>query len=289
MENWLKAGKLTAEVIDYGKSLIKVDASPFEVIVNIENKIRELKAQPAFPPQISINEFAAHCIPDKEVKFQKGDLVKLDVGISIEGAIGDSAVSVDLGGNEKLIKASEEALQEAIKIIKIGTKLNEIGITIEKTIAKSGFKPIKNLSGHSIDEYQEHAGLTIPNFDNGDTTRLTKGQIIAIEPFATAGSGYIQDGKDSGIYKLIAPKQVRNQMTRDILIYIAENYKTLPFSKHWLNKKFGHFKTGFALKVLEREGIIHQYNQLVEKNKEKVSQAEHTLMIDDEVKILTKR
>lgn len=289
MENWTKAGKLTAEVIDYGKSLIKIDALPFEVIIKIENKIKELKAQPAFPPQISINEFAAHCIPDKEIKFQKGDLVKLDVGVSVEGTIGDSAVSVDLGGNEKLIKASEEALQEAIKIIKIGTKLNEIGKVIEQTIKKHGFNPVKNLSGHSIEEYQEHAGMTIPNFDNGDETKLKKGQIIAIEPFATSGSGYVEDGKYSNIYKLLEPKQVRNQMTRDILIYIAENYRTLPFSKEWLNKKFGPFKTGFALKILEREGIIHQYKQLVEKSREKVSQAEHTLLIDKEVKVLTKR
>jgi len=289
MENWIKAGKLTAEVITYGKSLIKVDVSPLEVITKIENKIQELKAKPAFPPQISINELAAHCIPDKEIKFQKGDLVKLDVGVHIEGAIGDSAVSIDLGNNEKLIKASEEALQEAIKIIKIGTKLNEIGKVINETIKKHGFNPIKNLSGHSIEEYQEHAGMTIPNFDNGDTTELTKGQIIAIEPFATTGPGSVEDGKESGIYKLLEPRQVRNQMTRDLLIYIAENYQTLPFAKHWLIKKFGPFKTGFALKVLEREGIVHHYKQLVEKSKEKVSQAEHTLLIDDEVKVLTKR
>ena len=289
MENWLKAGKITAEVIDYGSSLIKVGAHPFEVITKIENKISELKAQPAFPPQISINEFAAHCIPEKEIVFKEGDLVKLDVGISIDGAIGDSAVSIDLGNNKELIKASEEALNEAIKIIKIGTKLNEIGSVIEKTITKFGFKPVKNLSGHSIEEYKEHAGLTIPNYDDGNTTKLTKGQVIAIEPFATSGSGYIQDGKESRIYKLLTIKQVRNQITRDILKYIIENYKTLPFSKHWLIKKFGPFKSGFALKILEREGVLYHYKQLVEKSKEKVSQAEHTLLIDDEVIVSTKR
>lgn len=289
MENWLKAGKLTAEVIEYGKNLIKVGSHPFDVINKIENKISELKAKPAFPPQISINEFAAHCIPDKEIKFKENDLVKLDIGVCVDGAIGDSAVSIDLGNNKDLIKASEAALNESIKIIRIGTKLSEIGSIIEKTIIGFGFKPIKNLSGHEIKEYQEHAGLTIPNFDNNDKTKLTKGQIIAIEPFATSGSGYIQDGKESGIYKLLDIKQVRNQMTRDILKFIVENYKTLPFSKHWLIKKFGPFKTSFALKVLERENVLHHYKQLVERNKEKVSQAEHTLLIDDEVKILTNR
>jgi len=290
MDDWEKAGKLTYEVLEYGKSLIKIDANVFSVIEKIEEKIKELEVKPAFPVQVSINEIAAHFIPlSKDLIFKKDDLVKLDVGISVNGKIGDSALSVDLGNNKDLIKASEYALQEAIKVTKLGIKISKIGETIEESIRSKGFRVIKNLSGHEIKEYEEHSGLTIPNYDNDDDTKLKKGQIIAIEPFATTGSGYVEDGKESGIYKIINIKNVRNDITKDVLKYIVEEYKTLPFSKIWLLKKFPEFKVNFALRIMEKENILYQYKQLIEKSREKVSQAEHTLFIDDEIKILTKQ
>ncbi|MFH1209532.1 MAG: type II methionyl aminopeptidase [archaeon] len=290
MDDWEKAGKLTSEVLDYGISLIKIDTNISDVIEKIENKIYELNAKPAFPVQISINEIAAHFIPlNKDLRFNKDDLVKLDVGVHVNGRIGDSALSVDLGNNKDLIKASEAALNEAIKIIEVGVKINKIGEVIEETIISKGFKVIKNLSGHEIKEFEEHSGLTIPNYDNNDNTKLKKGQIIAIEPFATTGSGYVEDGKDSGIYKVINVKSVRNDITNEVLRYIINEYKTLPFSKIWLLKKFPEFKVNFALRIMEKEGIVYQYKQLIERSREKVSQAEHTLFIDDYIKVLTKR
>ncbi len=290
MDDWEKAGKITSEVLEYGKNLIKTNVNVKYVVEKIEKKIFELNGRPAFPVQISINEVAAHFIPlTDDLRFKEDDLVKLDVGVEVNGKIGDSALSVDLGNNKDLIKASEKALEEAIKIVKIDVKVNKIGEVIEEIIKNKGFKVIKNLSGHEIKEYEEHSGLTIPNYDNKDTTKLKKGQVIAIEPFATTGSGYVEDGKESGIYKILNIKQVRNEMTRDVLKYIVDEYKTLPFSKNWLLKKFPPFKVNFALRVMERENILHQYKQLVERSKEKVSQSEHTLLIDDNVKVLTKR
>ena len=290
MDDWEKAGKITSEVLEYGKSLIKTDINVKNIVEKIEEKIFELNGRPAFPVQISINEVAAHFIPlTDDLRFKKGDLVKLDVGVEVNGKIGDSALSVDLGNNKDLIKASEKALEEAIKIVKVNVKINKIGEVIEEVIKNKGFKVIKNLSGHEIKEYEEHSGLTIPNYDNKDETKLKKGQIIAIEPFATTGSGYVEDGKESGIYKMLNIKQVRNEMTRDVLKYIVEEYKTLPFSKNWLLKKFPLFKVNFALRIMEKENILHQYKQLIERSKEKASQAEHTLLIDDDIKVLTKR
>ena len=119
-----------------------------------------------------------------------------------------------------MLKSSEEALKEAIKVVQIGTELGEIGKVIDETISSYGFNPIKNLSGHSVGLYETHSGITIPNFDNGDGTGLEKDMIIAIEPFATKGIGKIEEGKDSGIYKLQEIKNVRNQMTKEILKYI---------------------------------------------------------------------
>ena len=269
--------------------MIKIDASVLDVVEKVEKKIFDLGGRPAFPTQISINEMAAHFTPIKEnFKLKENEVVKLDVGAHVNGAIGDNALTVDLGNNKELLNASEEALSNAIKIIQIGTKLRDIGKVIEETISSYGFKPIRNLSGHSIDIYEQHSGMTIPNFDDGDETELERGMIIAIEPFATTGVGKIEEGKLSGIYRLQDLKNVRNQMTREVVSYIAEEYKTLPFASRWLYKKFPEFKVNFALKILERDGIIYQYKQLPEVARGIVSQFEHTLHVDEKVEILTK-
>ncbi len=288
MDDWEKAGKISAEALDYGSRLIKVEVNTIEVLDKIENKIYELGGKPAFPAQVSINDLAAHVIPEKDAVFNEGDLVKLDIGAHVNGHVADNAKTIDLGDNKKLMEASKTALNEAIKIINPGVKLYEIGTVIEKTITELGFKPIKNLFGHGIDIYDLHSKFSIPNFNNNDKTKLPEGQIIAIEPFATNGIGLIKDGKLSGIYKLTNIKQVRDNNAREILKFILENYNTLPFAKRWLLKKFPEFKVSFALRNLERENIIYHYPQLPEKSGGLVSQHEFTVLVKDKPKILTK-
>ncbi|MCD4666401.1 type II methionyl aminopeptidase [archaeon] len=289
MSDWEKSGQIASEALDFGKNLIKEGKNALEVLNKIEKKINELGGKPAFPAQISINETAAHCIPEKNVVFKEGDLVKLDVGAHVNGCIGDNAVSINFGDHDKLIKASRDALNSAIEIAKIGTELREIGNVVNEVMKSYEFNVIKNLSGHEIKEYETHAGLTVPNYDDGDRTKLKEGQVIAIEPFATTGVGFVKEGKPSGIYSLINPKQVRNDTTRNVLKFILEEYSTLPFAQRWLSKKFSEFQIKFALRMLEKEGIIQEYKQLIEKGNGIVSQSEHTLMIGKNTKILTKR
>ncbi len=290
MDDWQKAGKIAAQSLQFGKKLIKVDANILDVIEKIENEIKKLNGSPAFPAQVSINDMAAHFTPndERDLKFKEGDLVKLDVGVHVNGFIGDNALTVDLGDNKELSKASELALKEAIKLAKPGIKIYHIGEVIEKTITEFGFKPIKNLSGHGLDQYEPHSGLTIPNYNNNDELELEEDQVIAIEPFATNGIGLVEDGKLSGIYKLVNAKQVRNDISREVLKYIIQEYKTLPFAKRWLLKKFDSFRVNFALRVLEKESILHHYPQLPEKSKGLVSQHEFTLRVKDNPEILTK-
>lgn len=291
MDNWEKAGKIAAEALEYGSKLIKVNTSLKEIVEKTEQKIFDLGGKPAFPVQISINEMAAHfTVNEGDFLFREGNIVKLDVGAHIEGHIGDNATTIDLGDNKDLVKASKLALQEAIKLVKPGTKLFEIGKIIEENIKDKelGIKPIKNLSGHGINVYEEHSGFTIPNFNNNDQTELEENQVIAIEPFATNGEGYVKDGKLSGIYKVIKIKQVRDNLTRNILKFILEEYNTLPFAKRWLLKKFPSFNVNFVLRILERDGILHHYPQLHERGNGLVSQHEKTLLVKDQPKILTK-
>ncbi len=290
LNNWRKAGKIAAEALEYGRTLIKKNATLLEVSDLVEKKIFDLGGKPAFPVQISCDHIAAHyCAePDDKTVFEN-QLACLDVGVHVEGAIGDTACTVDLSGKwTDLVKAAREAVDKAIKIVHIGTTLGEIGKTIQETITSHGFTPIKNLSGHGLNQYDIHTVPTIPNVATGDKTALENNMIIAIEPFSTNGAGLIYELDRANIFALVNPKPVRSNMTRQVLQFIGENYRTLPFTTRWLTKKFPQGQVNFALRDLLNNAIIRQYAPLPEKNKGMVAQAEHTLLIKDKVEVLTK-
>ncbi len=282
MDDYIKSGEICKKVREYGVSLLKEDTKFIDIAEKIEDKIIELGGEPAFPVDIGINHLAAHDSPryNDERILKKGDVVKLDVGVHVNGAIADTAVTVEIGTSKykKLIESAEEALKKAIEVAKPGIEIRKIGVVIKETIENYGYIPIVNLSGHRLDKYEVHAIPSIPNIDNGDNTKLKEGQVFAIEPFATNGAGKVIEGRPSGIYGLILIKNVRDKNTRELLKYLVEKYKTLPFSERWLIKKFG-LKIKFSLLSLEREGVIKQYTILPEKNAGQVAQAERTLII----------
>ena len=224
----------------------------------------------------------------EEVIF-KDQVVCLDVGVHVDGYVGDNALTIDLSGKyQKLVEASRKALVEAIKIIKPGLEIREIGKKIHEVITRYGYSPIRNLSGHGVDKYKIHTKPSMPNYDNGDTTKLEEGQAIAIEPFASTGAGVIYESGQANIYMLIKKKPVRNTMTREVLAEI-EKMKGLPFTLRWLVKKFGEGKTKFAIREMTNYGMLTEFPPLVDKNHGIVSQAENTIIVTtDGAKITTK-
>lgn len=284
-----KAGKIAAEALEHGCSLIHPGGNALEILDKIEEFIAKEGGKLAFPAQISINHVAAHCIPDAALVLQKDDVVKLDVGVHVNGFIGDNARTIVFSSeHQKLVEAAEAGLRAALDVVKQGITLGKIGGAIEDAIKQRGFKPIRNLSGHLLGEYEQHAGLTIPNYDDGDTTRLEEGMLIAIEPFATDGVGMIEERKDSGIYKVEQVKNVRDASAREMLQFILKEYQTLPFAKRWLLKKFPAVQVEFGLRMLKRDGILHEYQQLWEKASGLVSQAEHTVLVGEPCVVTTK-
>ena len=284
---YIKAGKMAKEAIQYAKSIIKKGMPLLEIAEKIEYKILELGGKPAFPVNLSINEIAAHDTPSFNDTRTAFGLLKVDLGVSVDGYCADTAFSIDLENNEenkKLILAAEEALKKATELTKLNIPLNDIGFIIEKTINSHGFKPIQNLSGHSIEKYNLHAGITIPNTGNSSPKQIEQG-VYAIEPFSTNGLGSVKDGKPSGIYHLEKPGNVRDSFAREVLAFIAEQYSTLPFCSRWIHKKFGS-RGLLALRQIESSGILHHYHQLIESGKGKVAQAEHTIVLEKE-KIIT--
>ena len=287
-EKILKAGKIASQVREFAKSIVKKDKPLLEIAEEIESKIEELGGKPAFPTNLSINEIAAHYTPSYNDETIAEGLLKVDFGVHVDGWTADTAFSIDLENseeNKKLIEASKDAVENAIKMTKENTLANEIGKTIHETIESKGFSPIVNLSGHQMEEYELHAGITIPNTDDKKEIPLKKG-LYAIEPFATTGIGKVHDGKPSGIYMLVDSKNVRSEIAREVLEFIEEEYETLPFCSRWIVKEFGT-KALFGLNHLEQNGNLHHFDQLIESSKAKVSQAEHTILIEDNKTIIT--
>ena len=290
IEDYKKAGKISAEVREYAKKIVVVDASLLKTTEQIEQKIIELGGRPAWPVDMSIDNIAAHysATANDTTIFKDNEIIKVDIGVHVNGAIADTAISIDLGDNKKLIMASEKAVNEALKIIRPGVKLFEIGQVIQETIQDFGYSPIRNLSGHGLDLYKVHSEPNIPNVNNNSQYELKEGQVIAIEPFATDGAGLVTNGKPSEIYELEIKKPIRNPSARKILSYVEKEFNTLPFNKRWLLKKFNNMELTIGLLHLEKEGIFHQYSILPEKNNGIVSQAEHTVIVLDKPIVTTK-
>ncbi len=289
IEKWRKAGRIAAEVREYCKSLVKPGAGILEVSDLADKKIYELGGEPAFPTQISCDSIAAHyCAdPDDKILFES-QVCSIDVGVHVDGFIGDTAATVDLSGKySDLVRASEEALKAAIKTAAAGVKVCEIGRVIQEAISSFGFVPIRNLTGHGLSQYNIHDKPTIPNFDTGDKTVLEEGMVVAIEPFATDGSGIVVEAEQGNIFSLIQKKQVRGQFAREVMKEI-EKYKTLPFTTRWLTKNISLPKASFGLRELLREDVLRCFPPLREKTKGIVTQAEKTILIGDKVEILTK-
>ncbi len=291
LKDYKKAGKITGQAREYGRELIKPGASSLEICKKIEAKIKELGGEPAFPVQLSLNEVAAHfCPEDESIVLKDKDLVKLDLGAHINGFIGDTACTVDLSGeNTELIKAAEEALEKSIPMVKAGVKTGEIGAKIQEVITGYGFTPIRNLGGHGLSAYNIHDEPKIPNIEVGESLELEEGQIIAIEPFATTGAGFVFESDNPTIFSLIEKKPVRLGFVRKIQEEI-EKYNGLPFTTWWLkNKGFSLAQIRIAMKQLRELEAVQAFPPLIDKARGMVSQAEHTLLVKKNgCEILTK-
>jgi len=293
IEKYEKAGRIAYEVLQECRQLIKPGAKLLELAETAEGKIREKGAKPAFPVNISTNEAAAHFTPEKDstLVFGEKDVVKLDVGVHIDGFIGDNALTVDLSNeNGKLVEAAEKALDAAVCTVRAGAKLCEIGAEVETAIKGYGFKPIANLTGHSLGEYELHSGVEIPNIDNKDPNQLQEGMVLAIEPFATNGEGRVSESPEVEIFALEEKFPVRMRESRRLLTYVEENYRTLPFAERWLYKDF-HSKLLLhaALRELIFSGSFRQYPVLKDSGKGLVSQTELTVVVEkDAARVLTK-
>ncbi|MDO8480690.1 MAG: type II methionyl aminopeptidase [Nanoarchaeota archaeon] len=289
LDDFQKAGKIAKEALLYGKELIRKDAKLLDVTEKIEEFILKKGAGMAFPAQMSCDAIAAHycAFKDDPIVFDK-QVVCLDVGVEVNGCIGDNALTVDLSRDQKdLVRASEEALRAATEVLALGVKVSKIGKVVEDTIVNAGFQPVRNLSGHGLGQYQVHMPPNIPNYDTKEHEVLEEG-FIAVEPFATDGKGMIQEKGEPNVFMMTGKKPVRVGFVRNIQKEI-ESYQGLPFTARWLFKKFSESQVNYALRQFNQLGILKSYAPLVERSGGLVSQAENSFYVGkDEVQTLTK-
>lgn len=288
--DYIFAGKVSAQAKKLGVSLVKEGAKAIDIAEKIEEFILSKKCKLSFPVDVSINDIAAHYNPkiNDKLTLKKWDLVKLDLGAMYNGAVTDCAVTVSVGKselNEKLIEAAKKAHYAAVKLSTPGTDTKEIGKKIQEVIESYGFQSIKNLSGHGVGRYIVHAAPTIPNYNIQKGTILEEGDIIAIEPFPTTGEGTVYEIGNSEVYEIVSTKQTR--LYRDVLDFIKEEFKGIPFAKRHLLKKFSLMKTNIAIKALTSQGIIREYGILKEKGKGKVAQWENTIIVKKNPEVIT--
>ncbi len=281
-----KAGEIGSDVINIVHKWVKPGEKLSSIADRVEEEIVNLGGQPAFPVSVAVNEVAAHYAPlygDDSV-IPSNALVKVDLGVHIDGKICDCARTVAIGEYpHDLYNATLEALKTARDILRPGITLSEFGAEIESTIRSHGVLPIFNLSGHLMSDYIIHAGLSIPNTNNASTVKLEEGMHVAIEPFATNGSsGYVKDEGEPCIFAFESYKNVRNPSARALMLDYYKSRKTLPFAQRWVIRDFGKFKGQSALNFLMKDGVLISYPPLVESSRGWVSQFEASFFISSE-------
>lgn len=288
-DNYCKAGEIAKKLRKYSLTFIKKGMKLIDIANKIDERIVELGGKPAFPVNLSLNEIAAHYTPSIDDETIAEGLLKIDIGVEVEGYIADFAFSIDLTDEKKyqeMILLNEEILEKTLDSLDYESICSDIGNSMSKLLEDKKFNIIKNLTGHSVDQYEIHSEISIPNTSNKDKTSL-KEKAIAIEPFLTTGTGEVIEGKPSEIFMMIKEKNVRDNESRKIINYISEEYKTKPFCKRWLDK--AGFKTNFALKLLVKEGVLYNFPVLVEKTKGIVSQSEDTVVFFQGKKVIISR
>jgi len=286
----LRAGQIAAKVREDTLSLIEPGRKVIEICEYVRKSIIQLEGKQAFPCNVDINEVAAHYTsPVKdETVIPDGSLVKLDIGVHVEGYLADTAVTVCFDNRlNSMVDSAKAALDAAISNIRPGVNAGEIGAVIEKTIRGRGYQPIRNLTGHKMSRFVVHAGKSIPNISQKGMQTLNPGDIYAIEPFSVPhnAAGVVIDGAPSNIYLFKKKHRISNSLTKKMSKYIQSEYKTMPFASRWVLDKFPEGSNGFRELIQSRS--IYSYPQLVEKSGMPVAQAEHTILVTEDGCLVT--
>ena len=279
---YLKAGKIASEVREDVRQLEMIGKSLLTVCEYVEDRIRLKGGEPAFPCNICLNDTAAHytAVIDDDCVVTESDVVKVDIGVHINGYIADTAVTISYNPEfDTLVKATESALMEGVRSISKDVSAGEIGAVIDSVAARWGYRPIVNLSGHLIEQYTIHAGKSIPNIQVSGSPKLREGEIYAVEPFLTTrnGAGSVVSTQIKNIFSLVTRKKVKEKKLDDFVQLLWDRWRTLPFAARYFTDLFESGEINLIINELLKKKILRSYPVLVEDSGSIVAQAEHTI------------
>ena len=294
LEYLRKAGRIASEVRKWSEQFVKEDMKIIDVCEGVENEIIKRGGQPAFPCNVDVNEIGAHYTspPNDESIIPQNSIVKVDIGVHVNGYIADTATSICFNLEySPLQQATDESLEAAMKVVGSGVKISTIGETIQNVIErKYDLKPIRNLTGHGLGRYTLHEGTHIPNVATFDQCRFEDYGVYAVEPFATTryGSGEVSEKGNGNIYRIIKDKLPKSGEAELLLATLKKNFSYLPFALRWVAKISPVKDFRDAFNTLLKRRCVMNYPLFVEKNSEPVSQSEHTIIVfKDHVEITT--
>ncbi|KAF8078985.1 methionine aminopeptidase 2-like protein [Lyophyllum atratum] len=307
-----RASEVHRQVRKYARKMIRPGMTMTEIAENIEAGTRALveenglESGVGFPTGVNLNHCAAHYTPNAgdTTVLQHGDVLKVDIGVHVNGRIADSAFTMAFDHTyDKLIEAVKAATDTGIREAGIDVRLGELGGLIQETMESYEVevggkvypvKSIENLSGHSIKPYQIHggdSGKSIMLVKNDDQTKMEEGEYFAIETFGSTGRGrVVETGECSHYAKVYNAPNVPLRLTsaKSLLKSINQHFGTLPFCRRYLDR-VGESKYLLGLNHLVAQGIVQDYPPLCDQRGSMTAQFEHTILLRPTVKEVVTR
>ncbi|MDA4130830.1 MAG: type II methionyl aminopeptidase [Thaumarchaeota archaeon] len=285
-KEYVEAGRITREV----RELVEArgdwrNKSYLELCNFVEENIRRLGGEPAFPTNVCADETAAHYtaeVEDPRIIEETTGLLKIDLGAHVNGFPADTSTTLCYDDSLLDLLAAVKAAQlEALKVIRAETKTNEVGRVVEALAERRGYVPISNLSGHSVDEFVVHAGTSIPNVWSHSDEKFVLGKVYATEQFFTTkeGSGIVVDGKSRNIFSISSRRRTGKPELDKFLDLVWSKRKTLPFALRWFSAEYSKQQLETMISQLLKVRAVHVYPELVEEHGTPIAQAENTVAI----------
>lgn len=280
------SGKILRETREEMRGFVKENMPIIDVCEKAEGLIRAKGGKPAFPVNVSINEITAHytAVPGDTAMIPAGCTAKIDIGVQVDGYVTDTAFTAAFNPEGRaMTQTSELALKTAIEVIHGGIQVSEIGQAVERTIKNRGFKPISNLTGHSVGRYLIHAGTSIPSVGGFNPHKLETGGVYAVEPFVTTpdAAGMVDDTPQNTIYRFLKTKSLKTEPAKKLIKYIEKEFHTLPFAERWTIGVLPKEQHKAAFKELLASKSIMSYPVFVEVSGKPVAQVEHTMLVTE--------
>jgi len=290
-EAYFRAGKIHYEVCERSKKLIVPGASLLAIAQAIEKDIASYpEASLAFPVNLQLNNEVHYSpLPGDTRSIRKEDIIKVDVGVHVEGYIADGAYTIALNTDyQEMVDFTEKVLRESITGLKPGMKVSEIGRRLDEHMKGSKYKIIKNLMGHQVQQWDLHSKKSVSVYEHDSAHMMEPGDAFAIEIFITDGTGFIKSSSQAVIYALkrnLVP--MRDMKLRNLCKTIYEKRRHLPFTERYVVEHLKYSRMDFL--NLKRSGNIMEYPILLEIPGSKIAQFEDIIYVDeDSVKITTK-